>query len=255
LRGGLPRLEAAILALVVFGVLAAMVLAALYGPKTLTAEEMCLRYVPPGTPVEVPRCPGSFGVYENTLWFMEEEYGVPGDPFLVDSFCRVVEALSGLPACAQGPAALQEALAGYTVESVVDEAGGYLRALVYLYGESRGSSGDRVYVLLYDGSRGGGTFELYCTSEMLRLYQPTTFIGGPLKMKDVDTGELVLPFFGVVEDKSDFAVEKLHLVFHPQEGSPIAAAATAVMEPPWSCRLTAHDWGVTYEFPGGAVKP
>ncbi len=244
---GVPRFEAAVLALIVLGVLAALVWATLFGPKTLTAEEACLRYVPPGTPVELPRCPGSFGVYENTLRFMREEYGVPGDPYVVDSFCRIVEALSGVPACAQGPAALQEALQGFQVEASI--IGGTDSVFVALHGESRGSSGDRIYLFLYDGRRAGGTFELLCTGEMLRLYQPTTFIGGPLRMKDIDTGLLELPFFGVVQDRSNFGEERLHLVFHPQKGSPLAAAATAVFEPPWHCRLEAKDWGVTYEFP------
>ncbi len=244
---GVPRLEAAVLALVVLGVLAALVWASLFMPKTKTAEEACLRYVPPGTPVDIPRCPGSFGVYENTLRFLREEYGLPSEPYVVDSFCRIVEAFSGVPACAQGPAALREALQGFEVDVAI--LGGRNAVFVAIYGESRSTSGDRIYVFLYDGARAGGTFELLCTGETLRLYQPTTFIGGPLKMKDIETGPLELPFSGVVEDRSDFAEERLQLVFHPNKGSQLAAAATAVFEPPWSCRLEARDWGATFEFP------
>lgn len=229
---GASRLEWAVFAGAILFLAAALVWAILFGPRTFTAEEACLRYVPPGTPEDLPRCPGSLSVYESTLQEALEPLIGSRDPLVVDAFCRVLELVSGSPVCAQGPGAVLGALEGFTVE--VREVGGGV--LVSMVGPAP-YPGSRILLVLVDPAGARGAAALECEGEYLRSYRPGGYIGGPLPV-----GEGYIPFFGVVEDGSSYDDDVVRLLFKPQDGSPVAAFADIVYDGAWEC-IVAYDGG------------
>lgn len=229
---GASRLEWAVFAGVIVFLAAALIWATFFGPKTFTAEEACLRYVPPGTPEDLPRCPGSLGVYESTLQEAVEPLIGSRDPLAVDAFCRVLELVAGSPVCAQGPGAVLGALEEFSVE--VRKVGGGV--LISMVGPAP-YPGDRILLILVDpeGARGDAT--LQCEGEYLRSYKPGVYIGGPLPVDGIS-----IPFFGVIEDGSSYDADVVRLVFKPQDGSPVAAFSDIVYDGAWEC-MVAYDGG------------